>query len=144
MYANLTTIPVDARNTYPTGKAMLEAVVSGTVKFVNVRANGTTRHVPYLAPGTEARTTAEALLADRNAGKTVATIATERNLSVPTIRRALAHLTLAVELENGARARSAAKKAPASTTARKAPAAKKAPAASAKKAPRAKAAASAK
>lgn len=137
MYANLTTIPADARNTYPTGKAMLEAVVSGTVKFVNVRANGTTRHVPYLAPGTEARTTAEALLADRNAGKTVATIATERNLSVPTIRRALAHLTLAVELENGARARSAAaKKAPASTTARKAPAAKKAP--------RAKAAASAK
>jgi hypothetical protein len=78
-------------------------LAAGTVRLLWVRKkNGTTRNVPYLAPASATRATAEAIAADRAAGKTVVEISAALHLSVPTVRRALTNLVLAEAIEAGA------------------------------------------
>lgn len=75
-----------------------EAVHEGdTVKFFRIRANGTKRHVPTLTG--DALATAQAIKAQREAGITMKDIATERHLSVSSVRRYLTSLALTEEVQ---------------------------------------------
>ena len=75
------------------------AARTGTVKFYRQRANGSTRAVPYLKPDTEAREIAEWIANEVETGKSVAAVAAEVGLSRATVRRALAAVALAEEVE---------------------------------------------
>jgi hypothetical protein len=75
------------------------AATKGTVHFYRVRANGSTRAVPYLKPDTSAREVAEWIANEVDEGKSVALVATEAGLSRATVRRALAAVELAEEVE---------------------------------------------
>jgi uncharacterized protein HemX len=83
----------------PTGLAA--AAASGKVKFYRQRGNGTTRHMAYFAPSTEARKTAETVQKRRENGDTIGAIAEDLNASVATVRRMINRLLLAQAIEAG-------------------------------------------
>ncbi len=82
-------------------KTLKDAAAAGTVRLFRQRKNGTLRSLPYLAPGTDQRTQAEAVAARRDKGETVGTIAEDLNLSVATVRRMITNLLLAHAIEAG-------------------------------------------
>lgn len=71
----------------------------GNVQFYKVRANGTTRHIPFFADGTKEREEAEWIAEQREDGRTMKAIAEELHLSVPSVRRILNSLLLSEEVE---------------------------------------------
>jgi hypothetical protein len=77
-----------------------EAVETGRVRFYRVRANGSTRHVPFLPEGSEQRMLAEWIVEQRDEGRTMKSIATEALLSVPSVRRLINSLLLTEEVED--------------------------------------------
>jgi len=81
--------------------ALLQAAMTGAVKFYRVRANGSTRAVPYLPEGTEAREVAEWIANEVEEGKSVAVVADETGLSRATVRRAIVCIELADDLYDG-------------------------------------------
>jgi hypothetical protein len=74
---------------------------SGVVNFYRVRANGSARFLPYLAQGTEAREVAEWAALQVEEGRSVAWLAEDAGVSRATVRRALAALDLAEDIEAG-------------------------------------------
>ncbi len=82
-------------------KTLRDAAAAGAVRLFRQRKNGTLRSLPYLAPGTDQRTQAEAVAARRDKGETVGTIAEDLNLSVATVRRMITNLLLAQAIEAG-------------------------------------------
>lgn len=85
--------------TEQTTSPLAAACEAGTVRLYRLRANGTRRAVPYLTG--DAREVAEYYAEQREAGQSVAAIATEAGTSRPTLRRALAALALTEEIEAG-------------------------------------------
>lgn len=85
----------------PEPKTLVEALTTGQAVLVNVRANGTKRSLPYLAPGTPERSAAEAVAARNTKGETVAALAEDLNVSLATARRFLTNLSLAHDVEAG-------------------------------------------
>lgn len=85
----------------PEPKSLLDALTTGQAVLLKVRANGTRRSLPYLAPGTPQRTQAEAVARMRGEGKTVETIAEELQVSIATARRFVTNLALAHAVEAG-------------------------------------------
>ena len=81
--------------------ALLQAAMTGAVKFYRVRASGSLRAVPYLPEGTEAREVAEWIANEVDEGKSVAQVAFETGLSNATVRRAIACIELADDLYDG-------------------------------------------
>lgn len=81
--------------------ALLQAAMTGAVRFYRVRANGSTRAVPYLPEGTEVREVAEWIANEVEEGKSVAQVAFETGLSNATVRRAIACIELADDLYDG-------------------------------------------
>jgi len=77
------------------------AVAEGRIKLYRQRANGSTRRITYLAPGSTARDEAEYLAMRVDEGMSVAALAIDTDLSRPTIRRTLAALEWAEEIEDG-------------------------------------------
>lgn len=75
-----------------------ESVANGNVQFYKVRANGTTRHIPVFAEGTEDFEKAEQVAEWREDGRTMKSIATELHLSVPSVRRILNSFYLSDEV----------------------------------------------
>lgn len=71
----------------------------GTVQFYRVRGNGTTRHIPFYAEGSEAREVAEQVSEWREEGKTMQAIAADLHMSVPSVRRMLNSLLLSEEVD---------------------------------------------
>lgn len=82
-----------------TQRTFKRAVTTGKVQFYRVRKNGTTRHIPYLAPNTEQRDIAEKVEALRDKGVSVAEIAKTMDVSQPTVRRYIERLRFAREIE---------------------------------------------
>jgi hypothetical protein len=81
--------------------ALAALVAAGAVALYQQRRTGTLRRIAYPCPGTPARETAE-YLADRvDDGASVAALAVETGLSRATVRRSLAALDLAHEIEAG-------------------------------------------
>ena len=80
---------------------LVEALTSKAAILVKIRANGTVRSLPYLAPGSKERTTAVDVDTRRQAGETVEAIAEAMNVSVATVRRYVMGLALAHEVESG-------------------------------------------
>lgn len=72
------------------------------VKFFRLRKVGTARRLPYLAPGTSERKEAEKVAALIAKGKSVIEIAEASDRSVSTVRRLVAAVQLAEEVESGA------------------------------------------
>lgn len=85
----------------PAPTSLLEALAQRTAVLVKVRANGTRRSLPYLAPGTPERAAAEAVAARVAKGETLPAIATDLKVSLATARRFLTNLTLAQDVEAG-------------------------------------------
>jgi len=90
-----------------TTATLLASLADGTAQLHTERSNGTFRRVHFLAPDTEARNTAEWVLAMREgneeedrAPRTMASIAKEINASIPTVRRMINDLLLTHELED--------------------------------------------
>lgn len=81
--------------------ALLQAAMTGAVKFYRVRKSGSLRAVPYLPEGTEAREVAEWIANEVDEGKSVAEVAFETGLSKATVRRAIACIELADDLYDG-------------------------------------------
>jgi hypothetical protein len=81
--------------------ALLQAAMTGAVKFYRVRASGSLRAVPYLPEGTEAREVADWIANEVEEGKSVAQVAFETGLSNATVRRAIACVELADDLHDG-------------------------------------------
>jgi len=77
-----------------------ESLASGNVQLYTVRGNGTTRHIPFFAEGTEDREVAEQVAEWREDGRTMKAIATELHLSVPSVRRMLNSLYLSEDVES--------------------------------------------
>jgi hypothetical protein len=75
-----------------------ESVANGNVQFYRVRGNGTTRHIPVFAEGTEAFEKAEWVAEQREEGKTMKALATELHMSVPSVRRLLNSYLLSDEV----------------------------------------------
>lgn len=84
----------------PAPAPVAETTEGHVVRFYRQRANGTTRHVPLLAEGTDARADAEWVQAQRDEGRTMKAISAEVHLSVPTLRRMLTSLALTEECED--------------------------------------------
>lgn len=82
-----------------TVETFVESAANGTVKFYRVRDNGTFRHIPFLADGTQDREVAEWVADQRDQGVTMKAIATEMHQSVPSVRRILNSLLLTEEVE---------------------------------------------
>ncbi|MEZ0579013.1 hypothetical protein [Nocardioides sp. MH1] len=85
----------------PGPTTLVEALTSKAAILVKIRANGTVRSLPYLAPGSKERTTAVDVDTRRQAGETVEAIAEAMNVSVATVRRCVTGLALAHEVESG-------------------------------------------
>lgn len=85
----------------PEPTMLAEALTAKAAIFVKIRANGTVRSLPYLAPGTKERETAVQVDTQRQAGDTVEAIAEGMNVSVATVRRYVMGLALAHEVEEG-------------------------------------------
>lgn len=75
--------------------------VLAEVQFYRLRKSGTIRRLPYLAPGSPERKDAEKVAAQVAKGKSVATIAEETGRSLSTVRRMVAAVQLAEEVETG-------------------------------------------
>jgi hypothetical protein len=71
------------------------------VKLVRRRKNGTLRHLPYFAPGSDQRKDAEAVATRRAKGETINAIAEDLNASIATVRHMVTNLELAQETEAG-------------------------------------------
>ncbi|GAA2071984.1 hypothetical protein GCM10009821_07490 [Aeromicrobium halocynthiae] len=82
-------------------KTLKDAAATGAVRLLRQRKNGTLRSLPYLAPGSDQRTQAEAVAARRAKGETVGAIATDLNLSIATVRRMITNLLVAQQIEKG-------------------------------------------
>ncbi|OUZ06746.1 hypothetical protein BHE97_18555 [Aeromicrobium sp. PE09-221] len=82
-------------------KTLKDAATAGAVRLFRQRKNGTLRSLPYLSPGSDQRTQAEAVAARRDKGETAASIADDLNLSIATVRRMITNLLLAQQIENG-------------------------------------------
>ena len=85
-----------ATTTAATFKADLAA---GTVLLHKERANGTTRRIHFLAPGTEGREVGEYIELMRENGQTMAQIAAGLHMSVAAARRSLNDLAITREFE---------------------------------------------
>ena len=85
----------------PEPKTLVEALTTGQAALIKVRANKTTRSLPYLAVGTEERKQAEAVAKMRDGGATVDSIAESLKVSTATARRFLTNLALAHAVEAG-------------------------------------------
>lgn len=72
------------------------------VAFYRLRKVGTARRLPYLAPGTPERKDAEKIAALIAKGKTVSEVAEATERSVSTVRRLVAAVQLAEDVESGA------------------------------------------
>lgn len=90
-----------ATDTKPEPKTLIEALTTGQAALVKVRANKTTRSLPYLAVRTEERKQAEAVAKMREGGATVDSIAESLKVSTATARRFLTNLAPAHEVEAG-------------------------------------------
>lgn len=99
MTATKTTNKTEAKTVEP--KTLKDAAAQGTVKLVRQRKNGTLRHLPYLAPGSDLRKEAEAVAARREKGETIGAIAEDLKSSVATVRRMITNLQLAQAIEAG-------------------------------------------
>lgn len=75
--------------------------VLAEVQFYRLRKSGTMRRLPYLAPSTPERKDAEKVAAQVAKGKSIATIAEETGRSLSTVRRMVAAVQLAEEVETG-------------------------------------------
>jgi hypothetical protein len=99
--------PVDAKpakkttDPKPEPKNLIEALTTGQAALIKVRANKTTRSLPYLGVGTEERKQAEAVAKMREGGATVDSIAESLKVSTATARRFLTNLALAHAVEAG-------------------------------------------
>lgn len=82
----------------------LPAASEGKVKFHIERGNGTYRRLQFLAPGTAERAAAEAVVAKREQGVTMKTIAAELHVSVPTVRRMITALLVTTSTEEQSQA----------------------------------------
>ena len=71
------------------------------VRLYHQRASGSLRALPYLAIGSDARATAEYLADLVEDGASVAAAAIATGLSRASVRRALANLSLAEDIEDG-------------------------------------------
>ncbi len=71
------------------------------VRLYRQRSVGTLRALPYLAPGTPARETAEYVNELVEDGASVAQAAADTGLSKATVRRAIENLALAYDIEAG-------------------------------------------
>lgn len=78
---------------------LLEAAFGGSLEFHKVRATGTTRRWPVLAPGSTERKAAERLAKAVAKGTTVTELATANHTSVATVRRSLTALAFTQEVE---------------------------------------------
>lgn len=87
--------------TKPEAKTLLEALSTGQAVLVKVRANGTKRSLPYLAPKSDVRQTAVTVETRRQAGETIEAIAEDMNISIATVRRYISNLALAHAVEDG-------------------------------------------
>lgn len=85
----------------PEPKTLIETLTTGQAALIKVRANKTTRSLPYLAVGTEERKQAEAVARMREGGATVDSIAESLKVSTATARRFLTSLALAHAVEAG-------------------------------------------
>lgn len=85
----------------PEPTTLVEALLAKQAILIKVRANGSQRSLPYLAPGTKERETAVQVDTRRQAGETVEAIAEAMNVSVATVRRYVTGLALAHEVESG-------------------------------------------
>ena len=85
----------------PGALAALLADGADQVRLYRQRANGTLRALPYLAPGTPTRETAEYLADLVEDGASVAQAAADTELSKATVRRAIENLALAEDIEDG-------------------------------------------
>jgi hypothetical protein len=85
----------------PTATTLLEALIAKEAVLIKKRANGTIRSLPYLAPGSEVRTTAQDVAGRRTKGDTIEKIAEDIRVSVATVRRYVTGLELAQEVEAG-------------------------------------------
>lgn len=72
------------------------------VKFYRLRKVGTARHLPYLAPGTPERKDAEKIAALIAKGQTASEVGQATERSVSTVRRLVAAVQLAEDVESGA------------------------------------------
>lgn len=77
------------------------ATLWADVKFYRLRKVGTARRLPYLAPGTTERKDAEKVAAQIAKGKTVADLAATTGKSPSSVRRLVAAVELAHEVEAG-------------------------------------------
>lgn len=82
-----------------TVETFVKAAAEGKVRFYRVRENGTYRHIQFLADGTKEREVAEWIAGQREEGVTMKAIASDINLSVPSVRRILNSLLLTEEVE---------------------------------------------
>lgn len=71
------------------------------VKFYRLRKSGTARRLPYLAPGTPERAEADTIAAQVASGTAVAQVATKAGVSGSTVRRMVAAVQLAQDVESG-------------------------------------------
>jgi hypothetical protein len=78
-----------------------EAAAAGVVTFYRLRGNGSARHLPYLAPDSAEREVAEWFTEQYEAGASVSALARETGVSRATVRRALAAVELADDIELG-------------------------------------------
>lgn len=77
----------------------LEQAGTGKVRFYTERADGTTRHIPFLALGTKEREVGEWVLLQREEGVSMKEIAKSMHSSVPSVRRLINQTLLANEVE---------------------------------------------
>jgi len=82
-----------------TAATFLADLASGAVQLHKERANGTTRRIHFLAPGTEARELAEFIDVQRDNGLTMGAIAASLHMSPAAARRAYNDLLLTREYE---------------------------------------------
>jgi hypothetical protein len=92
-------LPEGGTSTQPGALAALCAV--GSVRLFRQRGTGTWRALPYLAPGTPTRETAEYLTDLMDDGASIAQVAADTGLSKATVRRAVENLALAYDIEDG-------------------------------------------
>ena len=81
--------------------ALAALLTDHAVRLYRLRGTGTLRALPYLAPGTDARATAEWLHELVEDGASVSQAALASGLSKASVRRALDNLALAEDIEDG-------------------------------------------
>ncbi|EAP99440.1 hypothetical protein JNB_04690 [Janibacter sp. HTCC2649] len=78
-----------------------DAPMWANVKFYRLRKVGTARHLPYFAPGTPERKDAEKVASLVAKGKSASEVAEATERSVSTVRRLVAAVQLAQDVESG-------------------------------------------